>query len=66
MPTEMSASKHTKQTYIWSTPFFDFEFVDIRTKRNKGKNKIISSLSYSKYLIYFAILLIVAGRNVNL
>ncbi len=26
-----------KQTYIWSTPFFDFEFVDIRTKRSKGE-----------------------------
>lgn len=32
----------TKQTYVWSTPFFDFEFVDIRTKRSKGNEVIIT------------------------
>ncbi len=32
-----SSEMAAKQTYIWSTPFFDFEFVDIRTKRSKGE-----------------------------
>jgi hypothetical protein len=25
--------KAAKQTYTWSTPFFDVEFVDIRTRK---------------------------------
>ena len=35
----MEASEHkpAKQTYTWSTPFFDVEFVDIRTKKDKSK-----------------------------
>jgi hypothetical protein len=30
--------KAAKQTYTWSTPFFDVEFVDIRTR--KGTNTV--------------------------
>ena len=29
-------SKAAKQTYTWSTPFFDVEFVDIRTRKGTG------------------------------
>ena len=32
-----------KQTFTWSTPFFDVTFVDIKTK--KGINKIEISIS---------------------
>jgi hypothetical protein len=28
--------KSAKQTYTWSTPFFDVEFVDIRTRKGTG------------------------------
>ena len=35
-----------KQTFTWSTPFFDVTFVDIKTK--KGINKIEISISFAR------------------
>lgn len=31
------ANMGTKQTYTWSTPFFDIEFIDIKTRKQRGE-----------------------------
>ncbi len=33
--TDHEKSKSNQQTFTWSTPFFDLQFVDIRTKKGR-------------------------------
>ena len=45
-PPVAAASSANQQTFTWSTPFFDLQFVDIRTKKgNVGISKRRYSLA---------------------
>ena len=43
-----TGSKHQGATYTWNTPFFDLQFVDIRTKKG-GRNRTILLPAASRY-----------------